>query len=134
MLRLPHAGDERITGHGSPDSFAKGHGSPTFPRGRGKGAGMEGQRGGDEHAATSTFGAQVTLARGRRYAGAAARGRRPPGGARMDLGIMLEGQEGLDWGRWRRYAQRVEDLGYESLWRSDHFFSLSGHPERDALE
>jgi F420-dependent oxidoreductase-like protein len=52
----------------------------------------------------------------------------------MDLGIMLEGQEGLDWGRWRRYAQRVEALGYESLWRSDHFFSLMGRSERDALE
>jgi F420-dependent oxidoreductase-like protein len=52
----------------------------------------------------------------------------------MDLGIMLEGQEGLNWGRWRRYAQRVESLGYESLWRSDHFFSLMGQPQRDALE
>lgn len=52
----------------------------------------------------------------------------------MQLGLMLEGQEGLTWGRWRRYAERAEALGFESLWRSDHFFSLMGHPERDALE
>lgn len=52
----------------------------------------------------------------------------------MDLGIMLEGQEGLNWGRWRWYARRVEELGFESLWRSDHFFSLMGRTERDALE
>jgi F420-dependent oxidoreductase-like protein len=52
----------------------------------------------------------------------------------VDLGIMLEGQEGLNWGRWRWYARRVEELGFESLWRSDHFFSLMGRTERDALE
>ncbi len=52
----------------------------------------------------------------------------------MDLGVMIEGQEGLDWDRWRRIIRATEDLGYESLFRSDHFFSLSGPHDRDALE
>jgi F420-dependent oxidoreductase-like protein len=52
----------------------------------------------------------------------------------MDLGVMIEGQEDLNWDRWRRLARATEDLGFESLWRSDHFFSLLGHTERDALE
>lgn len=47
---------------------------------------------------------------------------------------MIEGQEGLTWDRWVRIADRVESLGLDSLWRSDHFFSLMGHPERPALE
>ncbi len=52
----------------------------------------------------------------------------------MQLGIMIEGQEGLTWERWRHIATMVEDLGFESLWRSDHFFSLMGQTEREALE
>jgi F420-dependent oxidoreductase-like protein len=52
----------------------------------------------------------------------------------MRVGVMLEGQEGLTWDRWFRIADRVESLGLDSLWRSDHFFSLMGHPERQALE
>ncbi len=47
---------------------------------------------------------------------------------------MIEGQEGLNWDRWRRIIRTTEDLGYESLFRSDHFFSLSGPHNRDALE
>ncbi|MFN8558176.1 MAG: TIGR03560 family F420-dependent LLM class oxidoreductase [Dehalococcoidia bacterium] len=52
----------------------------------------------------------------------------------MKLGVMIEGQEGLTWDRWRTIMRRTEELGYESLWRSDHFWSLMGHPERNALE
>lgn len=52
----------------------------------------------------------------------------------MDLGVMIEGQEGLTWDRWRRIMRATEDLGFESLWRSDHFFSLSGPRDRQALE
>src|SRR5690349_10699760 len=47
---------------------------------------------------------------------------------------MIEGQEGLTWDLWRRIMRAAEDLGYESLWRSDHFFSLMGRSEREALE
>ena len=52
----------------------------------------------------------------------------------MDLAVMIEGQEGLNWDRWRRIIRATEDLGFESLFRSDHFFSLSGPHNRDALE
>lgn len=52
----------------------------------------------------------------------------------MRLGVMIEGQEGLEWELWRRIARATEDLGFESLWRSDHFFSLSGPHDRPALE
>ncbi len=47
---------------------------------------------------------------------------------------MIEGQEGLNWERWRRIAAQVEAAGLESLWRSDHFFSVMGEFERDSLE
>src|SRR6266849_653315 len=40
------------------------------------------------------------------------------------LGIMIEGQEGLNWDRWRRLCHDVEALGFTSLRRSDHFFSV----------
>jgi len=52
----------------------------------------------------------------------------------MRIGVMIEAQEGLTWERWFRLAERVESLGLDSLWRSDHFFSLSGHHDRPALE
>jgi len=53
---------------------------------------------------------------------------------RVKVGVMIEGQEGLTWERWRTIMRRTEELGYESLWRSDHFFSLMGDPTRPALE
>ncbi|HXH23545.1 MAG TPA: TIGR03560 family F420-dependent LLM class oxidoreductase [Dehalococcoidia bacterium] len=52
----------------------------------------------------------------------------------MKLGVMIEGQEGLNWERWKEIVRATEELGYESLWRSDHFFSLMGARDRDALE
>ncbi len=52
----------------------------------------------------------------------------------MDLGVMIEGQEGLGWELWRRIVRATEDAGFESLWRSDHFHSLTGARDRDALE
>jgi F420-dependent oxidoreductase-like protein len=42
----------------------------------------------------------------------------------MDLGVLIEGEAGLTWDRWRRIVASVEALGYESLWRSDHLLSL----------
>jgi F420-dependent oxidoreductase-like protein len=51
----------------------------------------------------------------------------------MKLGIMIEGQEDLTLERWTRIGSAVEDLGFESLWRSDHFMSLMGGT-RDAPE
>ncbi len=52
----------------------------------------------------------------------------------MQIGIMLEGQEGLNWERWVRISQQVEGLGLDSLWRSDHLFSVMARGERDSLE
>ena len=52
----------------------------------------------------------------------------------MKLGVMIEGQEGLTWERWRKLCHRVEELGFDSLWRSDHFFSLMGRRTQPALE
>src|SRR5262249_13864798 len=50
----------------------------------------------------------------------------------MQLGVMLEGQDGLTWDLWRRIMARVEELGFESLWCSDHFMSIVDG-NRDAL-
>jgi F420-dependent oxidoreductase-like protein len=50
------------------------------------------------------------------------------------FGIMIEGQEGLTWDRWRTIAETAERLGYESLWRSDHLFSLFGVITRPGLD
>jgi F420-dependent oxidoreductase-like protein len=47
---------------------------------------------------------------------------------------MIEGQEGLTWERWQRLARAAEDLGYESLCRSDHLTGLSGEARRPALD
>lgn len=52
----------------------------------------------------------------------------------MRVGIMIEGQEGLTWERWWRLAQAAEDLGYESLCRSDHLTGLGGESGRPSLE
>jgi F420-dependent oxidoreductase-like protein len=51
----------------------------------------------------------------------------------MHLGVMVEGQEGLTWERWRQIMACVEALGFESLWRSDHFMSIVD-ADRDSLE
>jgi alkanesulfonate monooxygenase SsuD/methylene tetrahydromethanopterin reductase-like flavin-dependent oxidoreductase (luciferase family) len=50
------------------------------------------------------------------------------------VGIMIEGQEGLNWERWRRICHDADTLGFDSLRRSDHLTSLMGDPERDCIE
>jgi alkanesulfonate monooxygenase SsuD/methylene tetrahydromethanopterin reductase-like flavin-dependent oxidoreductase (luciferase family) len=50
------------------------------------------------------------------------------------VGIMIEGQEGLSWERWRRICTEVDTLGFASLRRSDHLISLMRAPERDCVE
>lgn len=51
----------------------------------------------------------------------------------MDLALMIEGQDGLTWERWKRIAQAAEDLGFAGLFRSDHYTN-STPPELDSLE
>ena len=50
----------------------------------------------------------------------------------MNVGVVVEGQ--VSWDLWRRFVTTVEDLGFESLWHSDHLFSLSGDRTRDVLD
>jgi alkanesulfonate monooxygenase SsuD/methylene tetrahydromethanopterin reductase-like flavin-dependent oxidoreductase (luciferase family) len=50
------------------------------------------------------------------------------------VGIMVEGQEGLNWERWRHICEDVDTLGFDSLRRSDHLISLMDAPERDCIE
>jgi F420-dependent oxidoreductase-like protein len=52
----------------------------------------------------------------------------------LDLCLMIEGQEGLTWERWRRLARAAEDGGFESLFRSDHLTGLFGDPKRPSLD
>ena len=51
----------------------------------------------------------------------------------LDVAIMIEGQDGLNWARWRRLVRAVEGLGFGGLYRSDHFTNPTG-PNHDALE
>jgi F420-dependent oxidoreductase-like protein len=51
----------------------------------------------------------------------------------LDIAIMIEGQNGLNWQRWQAIAQAVEDLGYAGLYRSDHFTNANP-PDLDSLE
>jgi F420-dependent oxidoreductase-like protein len=51
----------------------------------------------------------------------------------LEVAIMIEGQDGIDWTRWQRLGRAVEDLGYAGLFRSDHFTNPTG-PVLDALE
>jgi F420-dependent oxidoreductase-like protein len=52
----------------------------------------------------------------------------------LDVAIMVEGQEGVGWERWRRLARAVDDLGYAGLYRSDHFPQDQTGAYRDSLE
>lgn len=40
----------------------------------------------------------------------------------MDVGLMVEGQNGLTWERWRHILALAERLGFPSVHRSDHYF------------
>jgi F420-dependent oxidoreductase-like protein len=51
----------------------------------------------------------------------------------IEVGIMIEGQNGLNWKRWQRIASVVEASGYKGLYRSDHYTNANP-PDMDALE
>lgn len=51
----------------------------------------------------------------------------------IELAIMIEGQNGLNWPRWMRIARAVEDLGFAGLYRSDHYTNANP-PDLDSLE
>jgi F420-dependent oxidoreductase-like protein len=49
------------------------------------------------------------------------------------IGIMIEGQEDLNWDRLFRLADAVEELGFEALFSSDHLTSVKGFASRASL-
>ena len=49
------------------------------------------------------------------------------------IGIMIEGQDGLNWARWQRLLKTAEDCGYQCIFRSDHFTNADGE-DKDSLE
>ena len=46
----------------------------------------------------------------------------------MDVALMIEGQDGLDWPRWRALARAAETGGFAGLFRSDHLVNRDGPP------
>ncbi len=51
----------------------------------------------------------------------------------IEVALMIEGQDGLNWPRWKALADAAEGLGLAGLYRSDHFTNPDG-PAKDALE
>ncbi len=49
------------------------------------------------------------------------------------IGIMIEGQNGLNWDNWKQVLQTAEETGYQCVFRSDHFTNASGD-DIDSLE
>ena len=52
----------------------------------------------------------------------------------MRVCLMVEGQEDVTWEQWVTLAQACEEAGLEGLFRSDHYFTVQGHPSRGALD
>jgi F420-dependent oxidoreductase-like protein len=51
----------------------------------------------------------------------------------LEIAIMIEGQNGLNWPRWQAIARQVESLGFVGLYRSDHYTNANP-PDLDSLE
>jgi alkanesulfonate monooxygenase SsuD/methylene tetrahydromethanopterin reductase-like flavin-dependent oxidoreductase (luciferase family) len=51
----------------------------------------------------------------------------------MEISLYLEGQNGLTWKRWKRFVSIVETLGFDGMFRSDHF-TPPKPPDKDSLE
>jgi len=51
----------------------------------------------------------------------------------LEVALMIEGQNGLNWPRWQRMARAAEDLGFAGLYQSDHFTN-GQPPDLDSLE
>ena len=49
------------------------------------------------------------------------------------LSLMIEGQNGLTWPRWKRLVADAEALGFAGLFRSDHYTN-AGPPDKASLE
>jgi F420-dependent oxidoreductase-like protein len=51
----------------------------------------------------------------------------------MQIGLMLEGQNGLTWPRWKRIIETADRAGFQCVFRSDHFTNARP-PAKDALD
>lgn len=51
----------------------------------------------------------------------------------MNISIMIEGQNGLNWTNWKKIVDTVEKFGFYGLYRSDHFTNAN-LPDKDSLE
>ncbi|MDB5082991.1 MAG: class F420-dependent oxidoreductase [Chloroflexi bacterium] len=51
----------------------------------------------------------------------------------IEVALMVEGQNDLNWPRWQRIARAAEDLGFVGLYRSDHYINPEP-PDKDSLE
>jgi F420-dependent oxidoreductase-like protein len=51
----------------------------------------------------------------------------------MRVCLMIEGQEGVSWDDWVRLARLAEELGFEGLFRSDHYTAII-RPDADAYD
>lgn len=47
---------------------------------------------------------------------------------------MIEGQQGVPWHRWQALASACETLGFEGLFRSDHYYSAAGVEGRGSTD
>lgn len=52
----------------------------------------------------------------------------------MLIGLMLEGQEGIEWPQWVALARATEEAGLDSLFRSDHYGSIVRGSPSGALD
>lgn len=52
----------------------------------------------------------------------------------MRVCLMIEGQEGVTWPQWLALARACERLGFDALFRSDHYATLGEGPPTDVLD
>jgi len=52
----------------------------------------------------------------------------------MRFAVMIEGQEDVTWDDWVALAQACERLGFEALFRSDHYLSVMDGRDRGSLD
>jgi F420-dependent oxidoreductase-like protein len=52
----------------------------------------------------------------------------------MRFAVMIEGQEDVGWDDWVAIARACEQLGFEALFRSDHYGSVEGVATRGSLD
>jgi F420-dependent oxidoreductase-like protein len=51
----------------------------------------------------------------------------------LEIALMVEGQDGLTWNRWRGLLEAAESLGFAAVFRSDHFTNARP-PDKPSLE